>query len=96
MHFQVVFGYRRSHVLEFLHHTPQAVAVLAPRHQNGIGGRDHDDVLQAIKRDELLVGGDITAAGIDKQCRTLRGVVGRVARGQLPDRLPGADVGPSV
>src|SRR5271155_1135147 len=54
------------HFLEFPHPAAQAVAVLAPRDQHGVVGRNHDQVFDAEQRHKLLVACYIGAARIEE------------------------------
>ena len=44
--------------------------------------------LGAEQGDELLLGGDVGAACVDEDGRTMRGIPGRFLRRQVPNRLP--------
>ena len=64
--------------------------------QHGVLARDHHQVLDPEQAHQRLVGGGIGAARVDEHRRALRGIAGGVLVGEVPDRLPGADIRPAI
>jgi hypothetical protein len=86
VHLQMVLGQRRSDLLELADHPPQSVARLAPRHQDRIRGGDDDHIVDAEQGNELFLRGDVGAARVDEDSRTMCGVLSGFVRRQFPDR----------
>ena len=67
----------------------------ARRHQHGVGGRHHHHVVDADHGGEPPVGVDHAVVGIDRHRLAIGGVAGGVARRDVEDRIPTANVGPA-
>ena len=61
----------------------------------GIRGRDDDDVVDADHRSEVLaLAMDQAAPGLDEFHAAAHSIAQRITRQDVPDRIPGADIGP--
>ncbi|MNT64982.1 hypothetical protein D3C72_2029300 [compost metagenome] len=79
-------------VLQLFHQTLHILHPVFRHHQNRILGGHHHHVLRAHHRRQQLRGVDEAAFGIDEDAVTFQCVVVATLVGNLPDRIPAADI----
>ena len=71
------------------------VAMRRVEHQHGVLCRDDDDVIDADDRGQMIIGADVNVRGVHDDAAAPDRIALDVAFGQLPDRLPIADIRPA-
>ena len=74
MHLEVLCGHLGRDRLHLRDQPLQPVGVLLARHQHGVLGGHHHEIVDAFQRDQRLVGRDIAVAGILEHGGALRGI----------------------
>src|SRR5262245_42696186 len=79
--------------LELLDQRLDGFGLLACRDQNGVGGGDHDHVVEAHNgRKDALVGADQRVAAVLQDGRAIDGIAIAVVLENVPDGAPAADI----